>query len=127
QVAYFVDVLRIRWSRPLFLLIDPVVHVFQVPIVDERHHDPQSIQLPCAREGIAPPPPDSHLLFARLSLQPHVMYGSVACDESFDRDANEPADLRRASWRESNTHLRSSQLLRPTVKPLSRDEPPPRA
>src|ERR1700704_4287539 len=79
KVAYHIDQLfaAVRLF-PVLLPVNSVVRVLQVPVVDQRHHHSQSIQLARAAKRIVTPLPVSYLLFAlQVSLQPHIVHGTV--------------------------------------------------
>src|SRR5262249_32291846 len=78
EVAYHVNECRMFGHCAIVFLIDSVVFVLQIPVIYQRHHYPQSIELACAGEGVPSPLPLSDLLFSlRMPLQPHVTYGAI--------------------------------------------------
>src|SRR5260221_7368322 len=78
QVADHVDGLGSARLFAVLLLINSVVRILQVPVVDQRHDDSQSIQLARAGKRIVTPLPGTHLLLALcVSLEPHIGYGTI--------------------------------------------------
>ena len=62
--------------------IDSVVVVLQIPVVDQRHHDAQSVPLAGARKGIVAPGPVSKFALAlNMPLQPHILHRAVCADQ----------------------------------------------
>src|SRR5215207_4441807 len=58
---------------------DLVVRVFQVPVVDQRHHNLQTLKLRRASEWIAFPFPLCHPIpVVRTCFEPHVVERSLA-------------------------------------------------
>ena len=62
----------------VLLGIDAVVDVLQIPIIDEGHHNPQTVELSRTCEGIAAPLPVlGFLLILEVSLQARIHHGAI--------------------------------------------------
>src|SRR5690348_7726555 len=61
-------------ARPSLFFVDRVVVVLKIPVIDERHHHPQTVEFARSYEGVSMPAPKPDLLFAlQISFQSHIL------------------------------------------------------